>query len=406
MQIDGVDEIVSEISVNTEDIGAHMFFNSDVNEKYGKVKLICSESETDNSNKVTIAIPHRQKSDFLLHLNGEKLYKSYQQSYDFNYYECNINEDSNASEIRVSRELYLEMIGKSYPALMFSHIKLPIEELNDETEIKIEKLKSDYYTNDFTIVSGDNSYDDDTVVLIMNQKNIDLLSFEVDMKLSLSTAWKQKVYIKNDIENIYELRNQLNNMNFKYKNYLIGAIIVDNSVPDIKIMVNPNEYYNLTGKNTDYSDTYIYTSTDDIENLFNNLRVWAEQFFDVSVVNLKSAELKEKIHSYKLLETRKNIEFNLIIITLVLIFAINYDFILNRKNEINILRSFGCSSKKIKKILLLTAVIFSMLLELLLIIASILFNSFIFILLGVIHSLSLIGANILLFGRLKSWGLY
>ena len=405
-QIDGVDKSVSEISVNTEDIGAHIFFDSDVNKKYGKVKIICSESETDNSNKVTIAIPRSQKSDFSLHLNGGKLHEAYQQSYNFDYYECGVGDNFNGFEINVSRELYLEMIGKSYPALMFSHIELPIEEISDETAIKIEKIKSDYYTNDFTIVSGDNSYDDDTVVLIMNQKNIDLLGFEIGAKLSLSTAWKQKVYIKNDIENIYELRNQLNNMNFKYKNYLIGAIIADNSARDIKIMVNPNEYYNLTGKNTDYSETYIFTSTDDIETLFNELRVWAEQFFDVSVVNLKSAELKEKIHSYKLVETQENIKFILIVITLVLIFAINYDFTLNRKNEINILRSFGCSRRKIKKILLFTAVIFSIILELLLIIASVLFNSFIFILLGVLYSLSLIGTNILLFERLKSWELY
>jgi len=223
---------------------------------------------SDTPDIIEILKPVQRNGSISDHLTGEKLLSAYETAYTYETISCKtypIWQEGDAVTVYLPFSLHKEIFGIQPAEITLRHIRLPETYTETTGDLKTEKYKSTYYTNDVSyvceyylehgeVIEGDFSdilFDENAVAIRASQSELEALGLSAEDRLEISTAGRIKIGTK-DTTIPLTLTEQLRKLSYNYEDYSICALILKET-KGIEILMHPLVYETITGYDLAYN---------------------------------------------------------------------------------------------------------------------------------------------------------
>ena len=324
---------------------------------------------SDTSEIIEILKPVQRKGSIPERLTGEKLLSAYETAYSYETISCEtypIRQEEEAVTVYLPFSLYKEIFGIQPAEITLRHIRLPETYAETTGDLKTEKYKSTYYTEDVSfvceyylehgeVIEGDFSdilFDENAVAIRGSRKNLEALGLSAEDRLEISTAGRVKAGTK-DTTVPSKLTERLRKLSYSYKNYRICAVILDET-EGIEILMHPMVYETITGLDIAYNTAEItfIEDTVDTKEIASALRRIAGQYYETYITDNDTQRKTELFTEYDRQTEEVILQGCVGIISVLLIRELFVIFEKRRDTERLILRTYGGTERQIKKLFL------------------------------------------------------
>ena len=323
----------------------------------------------DMQDTIEILKPVQREGSIPERLTGEKLLSAYETAYSYETISCQtypIRQEKGAVTVYLPFSLYKEVFGIQSAEITLRHIRLPETYTETTGDLKTEKYKSTYYTDDVSfvceyylehgeVIDGeftDILLDENAVAIRGNQSEIEALGVSAGDRLEISTTGRVKIGTK-DTTIPSTLTERLKKLSYSYGNYRICAVVLDET-KGIEILMHPLVYETITGCDFAYNTAEITFSEDDTDTktIASELRRIAGQYYETYITDSDTQRKAGLFASYKRNWEEKILQVCICTVALLLIRELFVIFEKRRDVERLILRTYGGTEKQIKTLFL------------------------------------------------------
>lgn len=322
---------------------------------------------SDTPDIIEILKPVQRNGSIPDHLTGEKLLSAYEMAYTYETISCKIYpiwQEGDAVTVYLPFSLYKEIFGIQPAEITLRHIRLP--EIYTETtgDLKTEKYKSTYYTNDVSyvcecylehgeVIEGDFSdilFDENAVAIRASRSELEALGLSAEDRLEISTAGRIKIGTK-DTTIPLTLTEQLRKLSYNYEDYRICALILKET-KGIEILMHPLVYETITGYDLAYNtvDITITKKTADTKVISSKLCRIAGQYYETYITDNDTQRKAGLFVSYKRNWEERILQACIGASAFLLIRELFVIFEKRRDVEKLILRTYGGTEKQIRNL--------------------------------------------------------
>ena len=325
----------------------------------------------DMPDTIKILKPVQRKGNIPERLTGDKLLSAYETAYTYETISCNTypirQQEGDTVTVYLPFSLYKELFGIQPAEITLRHIRLPETYTETTGDLKTEKYKSTYYTDDVSfvceyylehgeVIEGDFSdilFDENAVAIRASRSALETLELSAEDRLEISTAGRVKVGTK-DTTVPLKLTEQLRKFSYNYKNYRICAVILDET-KGIEILMHPLVYETITGYDLAYNtaDITITKKTADTKVISSKLRRIVGQYYETYITDNNTQRKAELCTEYDRQAEEMILSGCVGIIAVLLIRELFAIFEKRRDTERLILRTYGGTEKQIRRLCLM-----------------------------------------------------
>ncbi len=322
-------------------------------------------SSSDTPDTIEILKPVQREGSIPERLTGEKLLSAYETAYSYETISCEtypIRQDGDAVTVHLPFSLYKEIFGIQPAEITLRHIRLPETYTETTGDLKTEKYKSTYYTDDVSFVSEyylehgevidgeftDILLDENAVAIRGNQSEIEALGVSAGDRLEISTTGRVKIGTK-DTTIPSTLTERLKKLSYSYGNYRICAVILDET-KGIEILMHPLVYETITGCDFAYNTAEITFTEDDTDTktIASELRRVAGQYYEAYITDNDTQRKTGLFVSYKRNWEEKILQVCIGTAAFLLTRELFVIFEKRRDVERLVLRTYGGTEKQIR----------------------------------------------------------
>jgi len=334
-----------------------------------KGNVVVFSSDTPDS--IEILKPVQRKGNIPERLTGDKLLSAYETAYTYETISCNTypirQQEGDTVTVYLPFSLYKEVFGIQPAEITLRHIRLPETYTETTGDLKTEKYKSTYYTDDVSfvceyylehgeVIEGDFSdilFDENAIAIRASQSELEVLGLSAGDRLEISTAGRIKIGTK-DTTIPLTLTEQLRKLSYNYEDYRICALILKET-KGIEILMHPLVYETITGYDLAYNtaDITITKKTADTKVISSKLRRIAGQYYETYITDNDTQRKAGLFASYKRNWEEKILQVCIGASALLLIRELFVIFEKRRDVERLILQTYGGTEKQIRNLCLL-----------------------------------------------------
>lgn len=207
--------------------------------------------------------------------------------------------------------------------------------------------------------------DPNTVVVADSINNTKRFDYKVGDKIEIATISKKKAAVDPNMTGMARLKLELENYEFEYHEYTIGAIIYDIPTLKMPIYMADSTFETVTGKEVSYYNLEIYVdqslSASEVLDIETQLREWGMFYGSVDVTNTHALHMATVNEDKQYDEIFTLVAILLLTISPMIWFFSQTLYYVKRENEFTILQSIGALGSDIRRLYVFGGIFMSIL---------------------------------------------